>query len=221
VCWVAGGLNRVVTTDTYNHKVKLLDPATNVISFWLGNGKPGLSDGERLLPHRTAHDTRTTRTTRTNLMRVLLYRCWCRSTVLRTLGSVRDRRRKNRLRVRHQQPRHSGTPPSPFSLAFQLRLNAGLMWRTGDRRRHGGSAHAGSDRFPCCCGHLRTSSLDHIHATGPGPYATRGHGALMVIETLTASVVLVSLCSRSSAWSTGAGPRSRARVHSSFRPRAS
>lgn len=45
VCWVAGGLNRVVTTDTYNHKVKLLDPATNVISFWLGNGKPGLSDG--------------------------------------------------------------------------------------------------------------------------------------------------------------------------------
>lgn len=57
VCWVAGGLNRVVTTDTYNHKVKLLDPATNVISFWLGNGKPGLSDGERQLPYRTAHVT--------------------------------------------------------------------------------------------------------------------------------------------------------------------
>jgi hypothetical protein len=64
VCWVAGGLNRVVTTDTYNHKVKLLDPATNVISFWLGNGKPGLSDGERphgirdtYITHNTTLDT--------------------------------------------------------------------------------------------------------------------------------------------------------------------
>jgi len=46
VCWVGGSLNRVVTADTYNHKVKLLDPAAGVISFWLGDGKPGLKDGK-------------------------------------------------------------------------------------------------------------------------------------------------------------------------------
>lgn len=47
---------RVVTADTYNHKIKLLDPATNIITFWLGNGKPGLKDGtSTVYPHMAIH----------------------------------------------------------------------------------------------------------------------------------------------------------------------
>jgi hypothetical protein len=37
--------NVVLVTDTYNHKVKVIDPFTNEIFSWLGNGTGGLKDG--------------------------------------------------------------------------------------------------------------------------------------------------------------------------------
>ena len=36
--------NVVVVTDTYNHKVKVIDPFRNEIFTWIGNGKAGLKD---------------------------------------------------------------------------------------------------------------------------------------------------------------------------------
>ena len=37
--------NVVLVTDTYNHKVKVIDPFTNEIFSWLGSGEGGLLDG--------------------------------------------------------------------------------------------------------------------------------------------------------------------------------
>ncbi|KAK9802067.1 hypothetical protein WJX73_010192 [Symbiochloris irregularis] len=36
---------RVLVADSYNHRLKVLDPATNTITTLCGNGKPGLKDG--------------------------------------------------------------------------------------------------------------------------------------------------------------------------------
>lgn len=36
--------NVVIVTDTYNHKIKVIDPFNNEIFSWLGNGKPDLID---------------------------------------------------------------------------------------------------------------------------------------------------------------------------------
>ena len=40
--------NVVLVTDTYNHKVKVIDPFTNEIFSWLGNGEGGLKDGNAM-----------------------------------------------------------------------------------------------------------------------------------------------------------------------------
>lgn len=37
--------NVVLVTDTYNHKIKVIDPFTDEIFSWLGNGEGGLQDG--------------------------------------------------------------------------------------------------------------------------------------------------------------------------------
>ncbi|CAI2361760.1 unnamed protein product [Moneuplotes crassus] len=37
--------NIVLVTDTYNHKIKIIDPLTDEIHSWLGNGEGGLQDG--------------------------------------------------------------------------------------------------------------------------------------------------------------------------------
>lgn len=42
VAWADGEL---LVADTYNHKVKRLDPATRVCRSWLGDGQPGHEDG--------------------------------------------------------------------------------------------------------------------------------------------------------------------------------
>ena len=34
----------ILVTDTYNHKVKVVDPFKNEIFTWLGNGKAKISD---------------------------------------------------------------------------------------------------------------------------------------------------------------------------------
>ena len=39
--------DRLFIADTYNHKIKVLDPRTRKLSTFAGNGKPGQSDGER------------------------------------------------------------------------------------------------------------------------------------------------------------------------------
>ena len=40
--------NKVIVADTYNHRLKLLDPETGEIWRWIGSGKPGLRDGNGL-----------------------------------------------------------------------------------------------------------------------------------------------------------------------------
>jgi len=40
--------NRVIVADTYNHRLKLLDPKTGESKRWVGSGKPGLRDGAGL-----------------------------------------------------------------------------------------------------------------------------------------------------------------------------
>jgi hypothetical protein len=40
--------NVVLVTDTYNHKVKVIDPFTNEIFSWLGNGSGSLKDGNAM-----------------------------------------------------------------------------------------------------------------------------------------------------------------------------
>lgn len=37
--------NVVLVADTYNHKIKVIDPFNNEIFSWLGSGSPGLKDG--------------------------------------------------------------------------------------------------------------------------------------------------------------------------------
>lgn len=37
----------LVVADTYNHRLKRLDPATGRVRFWLGDGEPGDADGPR------------------------------------------------------------------------------------------------------------------------------------------------------------------------------
>ncbi len=39
---------KVIVADTYNHRLKLLDPKTGEIKRWVGSGKPGLRDGKGL-----------------------------------------------------------------------------------------------------------------------------------------------------------------------------
>ena len=39
------GKNVVMVADTYNHKIKVIDPFNNEIFSWLGSGSPGLKDG--------------------------------------------------------------------------------------------------------------------------------------------------------------------------------
>lgn len=39
-------INKVIVADSYNHKIKLLDPKTNEIFTLYGNGQAGLKDGE-------------------------------------------------------------------------------------------------------------------------------------------------------------------------------
>jgi hypothetical protein len=36
--------NVIAVTDTYNHKIKVIDPFNNEIFSWLGNGKASLVD---------------------------------------------------------------------------------------------------------------------------------------------------------------------------------
>ena len=38
------GKNVVLVADTYNHKIKVIDPFTNEIFSWLGSGEGGFSD---------------------------------------------------------------------------------------------------------------------------------------------------------------------------------
>jgi len=38
----------VAVADTYNHRLKLLDPAKKEVVRWIGSGKPGLRDGKGL-----------------------------------------------------------------------------------------------------------------------------------------------------------------------------
>lgn len=37
---------KIIVADTYNHRIKLLDPKTGEIKRWVGSGKPGLKDGK-------------------------------------------------------------------------------------------------------------------------------------------------------------------------------
>ena len=39
---------KVIVADTYNHRLKLLDPKTGEVRRWVGSGKPGLRDGNGL-----------------------------------------------------------------------------------------------------------------------------------------------------------------------------
>ena len=39
---------KVIVADTYNHRLKLLDPKANEVKRWVGSGKPGLKDGKAL-----------------------------------------------------------------------------------------------------------------------------------------------------------------------------
>jgi thiol-disulfide isomerase/thioredoxin len=39
---------RVLVADTYNHRLKLVDPETRAVESWAGSGKAGLEDGEGL-----------------------------------------------------------------------------------------------------------------------------------------------------------------------------
>ncbi|MAM46894.1 MAG: hypothetical protein CMJ91_09565 [Planctomycetes bacterium] len=39
---------RVAVADTYNHRLKLLDPVKKQVTRWIGSGKPGLRDGKGL-----------------------------------------------------------------------------------------------------------------------------------------------------------------------------
>jgi hypothetical protein len=36
--------NVILVTDTYNHKIKVVDPFRNEAFSWLGSGKPSLAD---------------------------------------------------------------------------------------------------------------------------------------------------------------------------------
>ena len=47
VLWLEASA-RVAVADTYNHRLKLLDPAKNRVARWIGSGKPGLRDGKGL-----------------------------------------------------------------------------------------------------------------------------------------------------------------------------
>ncbi len=38
--------NKILIADTYNHKLKELDPKTRTVKTFLGTGKPGQSDGD-------------------------------------------------------------------------------------------------------------------------------------------------------------------------------
>src|SRR4029077_20001320 len=38
---------QLLIADTYNHKIKLLDPAARLVKTFAGTGKPGQSDGAR------------------------------------------------------------------------------------------------------------------------------------------------------------------------------
>ena len=40
--------NKVIVADTYNHRLKLLNPKTGEVRRWVGSGKPGLRDGNGL-----------------------------------------------------------------------------------------------------------------------------------------------------------------------------
>ncbi|MBI4586454.1 MAG: hypothetical protein HY717_20785 [Planctomycetes bacterium] len=47
VLWVER-LRRVVVADTYNHRLKLVDPESDAVESWAGSGKAGLKDGQGL-----------------------------------------------------------------------------------------------------------------------------------------------------------------------------
>jgi len=47
VLWLEAS-SRVAVADTYNHRLKLLDPAKKEVVRWIGSGKPGLRDGKGL-----------------------------------------------------------------------------------------------------------------------------------------------------------------------------
>ncbi|MEE3182269.1 MAG: hypothetical protein VX288_10230, partial [Planctomycetota bacterium] len=47
VLWLEASA-RLAVADTYNHRLKLLDPAKNSVARWIGSGKPGLRDGKGL-----------------------------------------------------------------------------------------------------------------------------------------------------------------------------
>ena len=47
VLWIEASA-RVAVADTYNHRLKLLDPPNNKVTRWIGSGKPGLRDGKGL-----------------------------------------------------------------------------------------------------------------------------------------------------------------------------
>jgi hypothetical protein len=40
--------NKIIVADTYNHRLKLIDPKTGEARRWVGSGKPGLRDGNGL-----------------------------------------------------------------------------------------------------------------------------------------------------------------------------
>lgn len=40
--------NKIIVADTYNHRLKLVDPKTGEAKRWVGSGKPGLRDGNGL-----------------------------------------------------------------------------------------------------------------------------------------------------------------------------
>ncbi len=47
VLWVES-LQRLVVADTYNHRLKLVDPQSDTVESWAGSGKAGLKDGPGL-----------------------------------------------------------------------------------------------------------------------------------------------------------------------------
>ena len=43
------GTDKLLIADTYNHRIKLLDPASREVQSFAGSGKPGQDDGDSLL----------------------------------------------------------------------------------------------------------------------------------------------------------------------------
>ncbi len=47
VLWIEK-IQQLMVADAFNHKLRLINPVTNTIVSWIGNGKPGLK-GERII----------------------------------------------------------------------------------------------------------------------------------------------------------------------------